>query len=1115
MAETSVLNTHYWLRKFSQEPEFIDIGYLEPDKTGERQKVEVSVPDELRKIIVEVCDHSEVAILAYFVGALRLLIGRYLNLTDIPVFSYPSRRVPAPGQRLYFRCRLIPGRTIRDLLNEELKEIQAAFLHQEYDPLILARKAQLNYQIELAALPGIGFRWDTLQSGNDLEPAQLEVRLSEDAGGNWNLTFTFPAGIEAEFGIQLLRHYKTLLQKLHESMECPAMEVDMLTEREREAMVLQLKPQLVSRAKGKTLHQLFGENVGRYPGKAAICQGAEEISYSQLDALSDALAAVLQHQGVLEDDVVAQWMPAGFWLVIAQVAILKCGAVVLSMDTTTPMERVLMNLRDSKARLVLTMENAGWPSPCSVLNVTGLDLNGITSVPRRAVRTAEDPAYLFYTSGSTGKPKGVLLTHGNLIEQLSWLATYFGFDEGTVIPQKSSVNFIDSVFEIIHPITCGGATIYLRPYEGIVVEPAEIQGEWFRKIGVTWMILVPSVFEQLWPAISVLPTLQQVCIGGEELTAVREGAFRLFHGYGLSECSGFTTVYPVDPQRSYRKIPVGKPIDNTSVYVLDGSGQALPPYIPGNLFVGGACVGAGFLDNEELSATRFLTDPFRPGSRMYDTRDRAMWNGEGDLVYLGRRDRQVKIRGVGVELDEVEQLLMQYQPLGEAAVVARDSGQGLQLAAFVMVRQDQVSAEQVRRYLQERLPPQAVPQYVVFMAVLPKTTTGKIDRIALQQYDPGKDEPLQEHERPQGDTEATLVGIWKRTLNSTRVGILDNYFEIGGHSLNLMLTIAEINRRFGTDLRADDLIRNPSVRRLAAEVEKKTANSPYGAPATEVKDADWLALNISEKGLDNLVILPPFAGIVFGYRALGTRLEGKVNLYGINAKGMFDPAARLPSSVEEIAAECLQLVKDMIGCDNLYLCGYSASIPVVFEMTKLLEKEGGAIKKLFLVDDFFKAGTVSMNPEQRQQMEVSELLWGLKTFFGVDLPRSTYSARWFEEQLAQLGDDDTQLSGFTIRQIKRFKEVIINIFDCLLAYRHNGTVAADTVYFYTDHYQWDDHWSAYVRNGFECDRVYGLHSTIFLAEEIDNNSAIFLKHLLLPAPARVTQKEYYVFGPGE
>ncbi len=1051
--------------------------------------LELPIPQQVRGAVTDLSKGFEPALLACFLCSSRILVGQYFGLTDAVLLAPATKAVnPArSGNMLYLRSDLWQHATMRALLNAELKNISTAITHQDYDAHLLAERVLLNYKVSLPQVEGISLALDHWQS-EVVQPRgnSILIRLYTANPENWLLKVSFPQQLNKAFVGHFIDHLLSLTGNLSAILDKPPGEVEILSLKERDALVG--KSQVRKLSPGQTLTAVFRRNVLTHPSAKAVAQGNRSMSYKELDQLANRLAAALKAQGVEKGDIVAILMPSCFGMVASQLAVWKCGAIILFIDKITPEERITSILHNSGARVLLTAGETGPERTCPVIDIDGLQSQTEAATISMEDPETMDPAYLFYTSGSTGNPKAVILTHHNICAQFDWMTRYFNTQPQDVIPQKSSVNFIDSILEMAYPVTFGRGAVYLRPYDQIVFEAPAVQAAWFKEIGASWMIIVPSLLDKLASVLESIPSLRHLCVGGEELTRTYAGHFTLYHVYGLSECSCINTIHVVDRKHTPRKIPIGVPIDNTYVYLLDEQGRIVPPFVPGHVHIGGDGVGAGFRD--EQGANGFVPDPFNPGERIYYTGDLACWNEKGELIYVGRKDRQVKIRGVRIDLNEIELALSGHPGLEAAAVIVRSNNGVQQIIAWAAPENDTPPAEMdLKTYLNKRLPPQAIPSHIIMLPELPQTITGKINRVALAKLNIDDLREEQVMQEPENDTQAVLATIWKAVLNLKKVGIRNNYFELGGHSLNLMVTIAEINKRFSSNLRADDLIRYPTIEKLGAFLDGNTSQT--GIHSTV--DPNLLALNEQVAGLDNLVMLPPFAGISYGYRKMGQYLQGKVNLYGINAKGMFDPSAPLPRSFDEIATDYNRMVKDHITRGGLYIGGYSASVPIAFEMVKKMEQEGLAIKKLFLVDDFFKAATVKITDAQRREMERRELVWALKTFFNVDMEGADYSERWFEERLDKLGGDEAMLGGFRIAEVKRFKEVILNLFDCLLRYQPAGKVATDIVYFYTDHYKIDYSWQAYARQGFSCEFVHGLHGTIFLPGQIEKNSAIFLR----------------------
>lgn len=1099
MTKDQVKSCKYWLKQLADAADPVTFFFGTSGNMSRRTK-EVAIPDFIREHIVKTVNGNNTAIITCFVSCLRLLLIKYAGANKCIIITTPNKEVGGENIKCSLYLKMpVPGKSrVRDMLNAELQQLSAAWQEQEYDMKVLEQQAFLNYGIKLNELSTVCFLWDAVQVENvDCFQAPLCVQLRGEKDGLWRLVMRFDTIWPDEFADQFMEHYLILLDEiLRVEPETTWQQLPILTTHAQQQLLTNFSRtgNLVPPPQ-ETVMDEFYKNVAKDPSAKAAVWNNETMTYGELDLLSGKLAGLLLQCGVQKGDIVILNMPACFELVIAQLAILKMGALILPVDPVMPAQRLQLIIAESRAKYMLVKNSEQEPAGIQVILADLETIARAQEIGCSVSNDHHDNAYIIYTSGSTGKPKGVVLSHKALAAQLHWLARYFKLGSKDVIPQKSSIGIIDSIFEILGPLSFINSAVYLKPYEDIMYDTPDIQVNWLQSIGATWVIFVPALLTNLQGLLQKIPTLKTLVVSGEEMREPYAGGFECYNAYGLSECAGINTIYRL-ADNCGPKIPVGVPIDNSYVLLLDENRQLIPPFVIGDLYVGGPCVGNGFLHDDELTKDRFIKDPF-DNSTIYKTGDKAWWTTEGQIMYIGRKDRQVKIRGVRVDLNEIEQFLEIRPEILQAAVIFKEGIQGNQsIIAFIVPAEEQIIDEpDLRNYLAAKIHVQAIPNHIFVLPQLPLTSNGKIDRVALSKKDTGR--IIRNEDAPKGRIQETIAEVWEAVLNTRDIGVKDNFFDLGGHSINITLAAMRINEKLHAHLRADDIMRHPTVEQLARMLDERINNNnttPIGA--TNELQQTFLALNQSVEGNSNLIMLHPFAGLSHGYLLLGNSLQGKVNVYGINAKGLFDNRVILPASIEEVAHDYIQLFKEQGIRNNLYICGYSASAPLAFEITKQLEYQKIPVKKLFIVDDYFKAGSVQLTQDRLNAMEVNELTWGLRNYFKIDLGVVPWSKDWLEKELNRIGDEETEVSGFKIHEIKRCKDVIVNLFHCLQQYRPVGKVNADMIYFYTDHYGIDKHWKAHAAGQFNCVRVEGMHSSIFLEENIPYNSIVFQKQIL-------------------
>ncbi|HEU0014949.1 MAG TPA: amino acid adenylation domain-containing protein, partial [Longimicrobium sp.] len=582
---------------------------------------------------------------------------------------------------------------------------------------------------------------------------------------------------------------------------------------------------------GTCVHERFQEQVERAPGATAVVSGEDRLTYAELNARANRLAHYLRGLGVGPDARVALCAERGPEMVVGLLAILKAGGAYVPLDPGHPQERLEYMLRDSAPLAVLTqarirgrVEGAGVPVLC-LDGDAGRWAAEADRNPERGELGPEHLAYVIYTSGSTGAPKGVMIEHRHVCHQVSALQDAFGLTERDRNLQFASVTFDASVEEIFGALLTGAALV-LRD-DGWLAGPGAFWSR-CREHGVT-VVSLPTRFWQLLvdePAATVPACVRLVVIGGEAVDASSLAAWfrreghrpRLLNTYGPTETTVNATLREVadDPAR-WRSI--GRPLANTRVYVLDGARGPVPVGVAGELYVGGAGVARGYLDRPELTAERFVEDPFagEPGARMYRTGDLGRWLPDGTVEFLGRNDFQVKIRGFRVELGEIEARLVDHPGVREAVVLARQDAPGEQRLVAYYAGEQTPDADALRAHLLERLPDYMVPAAYVRLERLPVTPSGKLDRQALPAPADGA-YARRGYEAPEGQTEQALAEIWAAVLGVERVGRQDSFFELGGHSLLAVQVISRVRQVLEVEVPLRTVFERPRLSQLAQHV---------------------------------------------------------------------------------------------------------------------------------------------------------------------------------------------------------------------------------------------------------------------------------------------------------
>ncbi|OGG52156.1 MAG: hypothetical protein A3F84_17975 [Candidatus Handelsmanbacteria bacterium RIFCSPLOWO2_12_FULL_64_10] len=618
---------------------------------------------------------------------------------------------------------------------------------------------------------------------------------------------------------RMLGHLRTLLEGIASAPHRPLVELPMLTEEERRQLLVAWNRTEAETPRERCVHRLFEAWSGRTPGALAVAGGGRRLTYGELNARANRLAHRLRALGVGPEVPVGICLEPSPEAVVGMLGALKAGGAYVPLDPEDAHERLTFMLRDTRVPALLTRRGLLPKLPESAARVICLDEE--PGMPGAANPDAQPGhlAYIIYTSGSTGAPKGVEVLHAGLANLVAWHQRAYGVTPADRASQVARLAFDASVWEI-WPYLTAGASVHI-PDRETRMSPGRVLA-WLAAERITLSFLptplAEAAMEEAWPEDLALRAL---FTGGDRLRRVPRKAypFRIVNHYGPTEYTVVTTCAQVSPED--REPPIGRPIANTRVYVLDAHRRPVPVGAPGELYIGGDGLSRGYLHRPELTAERFVPDPFgaSPDARLYRTGDRVRYRPDGNLEFLGRMDQQVKIRGFRVELGEIEAALVRHAGVREAAVVAREGVSGQRLVAYMVAGGVPPGPDELRAFLQEKLPAYMAPQAFVFLDSLPLTANGKVDRRGL----PAPDDSGVPASAPRSPVEKALAAVWADVLGVERVGIHDNFFELGGHSLLATRLISRLCAEFWVELPLQTLFDAPTVAELALAITRRRA----------------------------------------------------------------------------------------------------------------------------------------------------------------------------------------------------------------------------------------------------------------------------------------------------
>jgi amino acid adenylation domain-containing protein len=824
----------YWRRQLAGSPPVLELPAdhprtAEPGDHGGVEEFTISAESAARLTALARAHGS--TLFMTLLAAFQTLLSRHTGSSDIVVGTPVAGRTRSETEQvvglflntLVLRTSLSGDPTFAELLSRARETVLAASAHQDVPFERLVAELQPGRDLGRAPLFQVMLSMNNFPQQDLRLPGVAVSRFPIDSGAaKFDLTLSFtetPDGLRGELEYdrdlfeeatiaRLPGHLQTLLAQVAAHPEARLSELSMLTEAESRLLV-EWNATAAGLPVAPTLHALVEEQVALAPGAVAVADDHQELTYAQLDVRANQLAHHLRSLGAGSGTLVGVCLERGVDLVVALLGILKAGAAYLPLDPDFPARRLALMLDDCQAPLLLTQSTLlgrlpdGRGAQVLLLDGEAAAIDTHPETPPDVRCDGGDLAYVIHTSGSTGTPKGVMVEHRSVVNLLASMRRQPGIGAGDILLAVTTLSFDIAALELFLPLAGGARVVVAGP--GVAADGARLADR-IAETGATVVQATPVTWRMLLDAgWQGDPGLRILC-GGEALDRaladrlLARGA-ALWNLYGPTETTIWSALHRVEPGDG--PVPIGRPIANTRIHLLDEHRSPVPVGVPGELYIGGAGVARGYLRRPELTAERFLTDPFapEPGARMYRTGDLARRRPDGTLECLGRIDHQVKIRGHRIECGEVEAALLAHPGVREAVVVARDAGAGeRRLVAYLVAAAGRPpTTTELRAHLRRSLPGYMVPDAFVGLDALPHTPNGKLDRAALPAPE-GRPDLDAAYAAPRTPTEGVLAALWAELLGIDRVGAHDNFFDLGGHSLLATRLIAAMERRFGVRL---------------------------------------------------------------------------------------------------------------------------------------------------------------------------------------------------------------------------------------------------------------------------------------------------------------------------
>jgi amino acid adenylation domain-containing protein len=873
--------------------------------------------------------------------------------------------------------RVKPQDSLLTLLQQVASCTSQALKHRQYSVGHSARapafSGLFNYMRALSKpLGNLDVR--RVHPGHGSNAISLSVEPRDETFDLW---FDVAADVAATSSAsRVAEHSRSLLVSALQNPATPLSRLSLLPKAEqREILSACTGPALTVNHGPQGCLSSFQARVAVTPNAVALTFADTQFTYSELNRAARQLAGRLRALGAKRDKRIGICLERSPEMVIAVLAVLKTGAAYVPLDPTYPQARLRTMLGDADPVVLVTTRKISASLPPYAAQPLFIEENIRDDGYEAANINPDDIAYVIYTSGSTGTPKGVLVTHGNVSNHLAWRQSFFPMQSSDRCLQTASLSFDDSVWEILEPLSAGANLVLTRPrfeYDSNYLVELMVDRQ------ITVACFVPSLLRTIIeaPRIEQCGSLRRLTTGGEGLSIPLQQRVRerlpqtaFYNGYGTTEATIASIYWRCEITPGQNSVPIGRPIANTQAYVFDPCGQLTPPGVLGEIYLGGAGVARGYLNRPELTAERFVEDPFS-GSSLYRTGDVGRLRSDGVFEFAGRVDDQIKIRGIRVELGDIEAALLDHPGVRSAAVVCNDTPSGKRLTAYVVPRGSApVPAAELRAFVRDRIPPALIPNRFESIAMIPLTSSGKLDRRALPALT-GEDEQSN-HVPPRNDLESQLISLWEGVLQARPIGVRDDFFELGGHSLSAVQVAAAIGKMLDRSLSPGLLFEAPTIETLASRLAVARNNG-----------AALICLSEGNSGAP-LFLIHHISGDITAYRDLAHHLGPGNTIYGVRVPEL-DTNEKPLDRVEAMAARYIVEIRAVQPKGPYLLGGHSAGAHIAFEMAQQLQAAGEHVRLLAILEADARrpGGKRGVVDEARHQLETLKRLPGKQ--------RSTY-----------------------------------------------------------------------------------------------------------------------------
>jgi amino acid adenylation domain-containing protein len=873
-ANQNVKTKEYWLRTLAGELVKTGFPYGHTRQDDQQQegrsqtgiiREEITGPQHTR--LDELSNKSGYTLHLVLLSALAVLLNKYTEHDDI-IIGTPIYKQEAGGNyvntELPLRSQISEGQTFRQLLLQVRQQVMDATEHQNYPMEILVDQLKLENDGQHNPLYDTHLQLENIHQPIHREKVKVGVQFSfKRTECAIEVEIRYDARRYEKAAVQgIMNHTRTLMQEVLADVNKPLEEVGILTEVEKKRLLRQYNatdPQYADSTgypRDAVLHGLYEEQAQKTPDRTALIFEDRQITYGELDKQANRVARVLREKAVTAGVIVGLQAEITIETIIGMIGILKAGAAFLPLPPESPPERIEKLVNDSGLEIIVAAktESTGYIPGTTQIDIRDKRIPDSPDTPVSNRVQPGDPAYVIYTSGSTGTPKGVIIQHDSIVNQIYGLDRMFYREEKLNHILLAPLTFDPSVQQVFSPIIYGGTLL-------LISRAVKLEGEQLvktiRRHRIDIIDAVPSQMSMMIDYVAKdgekRLALKYIILAGEVFSKSLEQRIKetvtvekLVNIYGPTEATINSTFHICDEIEDNRAVPIGKPLMNYKIYILNRKKKLLPPGAVGQLFISGVGVARGYLNSPEQTHEKFSPNPFEKDQRIYATGDRARWRYDGNLEFIGRDDHQVKIRGHRIELGEIEKRIAEIDEIKEAVVIDRkDKNRQIMLCAYI-VSNETVNASRIKKSLAQKLPDYMIPTSIQQLDTIPLTANDKLDRNALPEPKIIKDD---DNEAPRDELEKQLARIWADELGIEieAIGIDSDFFELGGHSLKATYLVTNIHKKIKAKIPLKEIFRTPNIRGLAEYIRQNGENNYKAIKKAEVKN--HYALSSAQKRL--------------------------------------------------------------------------------------------------------------------------------------------------------------------------------------------------------------------------------------------------------------------------